>query len=262
VLRGRLVRDGAARLEGVERIYRQEPAVKATGHFGSRLVFAPDGMLFLTQGDRQTEEGRRLVQRDDSLVGKIVRLRPDGSVPTDNPFVGLAGHRPEVWSTGHRNIQAAAINPATGELWEAEHGTRGGDELNIARKGLNYGWPVIAYGIEYGGSPITGGITAKEGLEQPAYYWDPNIAPSGMLFYTGDLFPAWKGSLFIGGLASTSLVRLALDGDKVVGEERLLQELEPAPERIRDVVQGPEGAIYLLTDNTRGRILKLLPAKP
>ena len=262
VLRGRLATDGGPRLEGVERIYRQEPALKSSGHFGSRLLFAPDGMLLVTQGDRQIEQGRGLVQRNDTLVGKIVRLHPDGSVPTDNPFVGLAGHRPEVWSTGHRNIQAAAIHPATGELWEAEHGTRGGDELNIARKGLNYGWPVIAYGIEYGGSPITGGITAKDGLEQPAYYWDPNIAPSGMLFYTGDLFPAWKGSLFIGGLASTSLVRLALDGDKVVGEERLLQELEPAPERIRDVVQGPEGAIYLLTDNTRGRILKLLPAKP
>jgi glucose/arabinose dehydrogenase len=262
VLRGRLARDGAARLEGVERIYRQEPAVKATGHFGSRLVFAPDGALFVTQGDRQTEEGRRLVQREDSLVGKIVRIRPDGTVPPDNPFVGRTGYRHETWSTGHRNVQAAAIHPATGELWEAEHGTRGGDELNIARKGMNYGWPVIAYGIEYGGSPITGGITAKEGLQQPVYYWDPNIAPSGMLFYTGDLFPAWKGSLFIGGLASTSLVRLTLDGERVVGEERLLRDLEPAAERIRDVEQGPEGAIYLLTDNTRGRILKLLPAKP
>lgn len=262
VLRARLARDGAPRLEAVERIYRQEPAVQSTGHFGSRLVFAPDGTLFVTQGDRQTEEGRRLVQRDDTLVGKIVRIRPDGAIPDDNPFVGRAGHRAEIWSMGHRNVQAAAINPLSGELWEVEHGTRGGDELNIVRKGLNYGWPVIAYGIEYGGAPITAGITAKEGLQQPAYYWDPNIAPSGMLFYTGDLFPAWKGSLFIGGLASTSLVRLALDGDRVVGEERLLRELAPEPERIRDVVQGPEGAIYLLTDNTRGRILKLLPANP
>ncbi|MFM7273982.1 MAG: PQQ-dependent sugar dehydrogenase [Gammaproteobacteria bacterium] len=262
VLRGRLARDGAARLEGVERIYRQEPAVKATGHFGSRLVFAPDGMLFITQGDRQTGGGRALVQRPDTLIGKIIRIRPDGAVPPDNPFVGREGHRPEAWSTGHRNVQAAAINPASGELWEVEHGTRGGDELNIARKGLNYGWPVIAYGIEYGGAPITGGITEKEGLEQPVYYWDPNIAPSGMLFYTGDLFPAWKGSLFIGGLASTSLVRLALDGNEVAGEERLLQDLAPAAERIRDVEQGPEGAIYLLTDNTRGRILKLVPRQP
>ncbi|MFM7785434.1 MAG: PQQ-dependent sugar dehydrogenase, partial [Gammaproteobacteria bacterium] len=227
-----------------------------------RLVFAPDGMLFITQGDRQTGEGRALVQRPDTLIGKIIRIRPDGAVPPDNPFVGREGHRPEAWSTGHRNVQAAAINPASGELWEVEHGTRGGDELNIARKGLNYGWPVIAYGIEYGGAPITGGITAKEGLEQPVYYWDPNIAPSGMLFYTGDLFPAWKGSLFIGGLASTSLVRLALDGNEVVGEERLLQDLAPAAERIRDVEQGPEGAIYLLTDNTRGRILKLVPRQP
>lgn len=262
VLRGRLLRGDTPGLEAVERIYRQEPAVKSTGHFGSRLVFAPDGMLFVTQGDRQTEEGRRLVQRDDSLVGKIVRIRPDGSIPVDNPFVGREGHRPETWSTGHRNVQAAAFHPGSGELWEAEHGTRGGDELNIARKGRNYGWPVIAYGIEYGGAPITGGITAQEGLEQPAYYWDPNIAPSGMLFYTGDLFPAWKGSLFIGGLASTSLVRLVLEGERVVGEERLLRDLSPEPERIRDVAQGPEGAIYLLTDSARGRVLKLMPRQP
>jgi glucose/arabinose dehydrogenase len=259
VARGTLVREGGLRLEGLTSIFRQEPALKSTGHYGSRLVFAPDGMLFITQGDRQIEQGRDLAQRPDALQGKIVRIRPDGAVPADNPFVGMPGHRAEVWSTGHRNVQAAAINPATGELWEAEHGTRGGDELNIARKGKNYGWPLIAYGIEYGGAPIRDGLTATEGLEQPAYYWDPNIAPSGAIFYTGALFPAWKGNLLVGGLGSMSLVRLVVDGDRVVGEERLLHDMKPAPERIRDVEQGPEGAVYLLTDSPQGRVLKLVP---
>ena len=259
VARGTLVREGGARLEGVQRIYRQEPALQSTGHYGSRLVFAPDGTLFVTQGDRQIAEGRLLTQQPDALQGKIVRIRPDGSIPQDNPFVGVPGHRPEVWSTGHRNIQSAAIHPATGELWELEHGTRGGDELNIARKGKNYGWPLIAYGIEYRGGPIGEGLTAREGLEQPVYYWDPNIAPSGMLFYTGALFPAWKGNILVGGLAATSLVRLVIEGEHVVGEEHLLRDLKPAPERIRDVRQGPEGAVYLLTDSSQGRILKLLP---
>ena len=259
VARGKLVRDGSPRLEEVERIYRQEPALKSTGHYGSRLVFAPDGTLFITQGDRQIPEGRVLSQQNDALQGKIVRIRPDGSVPADNPFVGMPGHRPEVWSTGHRNIQSAAIHPVTGELWELEHGTRGGDELNIARKGKNYGWPLIAYGIEYRGAAIGEGLTARDGLEQPAYYWDPNIAPSGMVFYTGALFPAWKGNILVGGLASTSLVRLVTEGDRVVGEEHLLRDLKPSPERIRDVAQGPEGAIYLLTDSPQGRILKLIP---
>jgi glucose/arabinose dehydrogenase len=192
----------------------------------------------------------------DGLIGKVVRINTDGSVPTDNPFVGKDGVRPEIWSLGHRNIQAAALHPTTGELWEVEHGTRGGDEINIARKGKDYGWPTIAYGIEYRGGPITGGVTAKEGMEQPLYYWDPVIGPSGMVFYTGDLFPAWKGSLFIGGLASTDLVRLTLEGEKVVGEERLLSS---GKERIRDVRQGPDGALYLLTDRPSGRLMKLVP---
>lgn len=259
VARGTLVREDGLRLEGVKRIYRQEPVLRSTGHYGSRLVFAPDGMLFIAQGDRQIPEGRVLAQQNDALQGKIVRIRPDGSVPQDNPFVGMQGYRPEIWSTGHRNIQSAAIHPVTGELWELEHGTRGGDELNIARKGQNYGWPVIAYGIEYRGGPIGEGLTAREGLEQPAYYWDPNIAPSGMLFYTGVLFPEWKGNILVGGLASTSLVRLVTEGDRVVGEEHLLRDLKPSPERIRAVAQGPEGAIYLLTDSPQGRVLKLVP---
>jgi glucose/arabinose dehydrogenase len=259
VARGRFVDGPSPRLENVQVIYHQRPSLASRQHFGSRLVFARDGTLFITQGERSITEGRMQAQRLDGLLGKIVRINPDGSVPRDNPFVGRAGAHPEIWSLGHRNIQAAALHPATGELWEVEHGTRGGDELNIARKGKDYGWPTIAYGIEYGGGPITGGITAKDGMEQPLYYWDPVIGPSGMAFYTGDLFPAWKGNLFIGGHATSDLVRLELDGERVVGEERLLTDLQPRRERIRDVRQGPDGAIYLLTDRAEGRILKLVP---
>jgi len=260
VLRGKFVDGPTPRLENVQVIFHQAPSLASTNHFGSRLVFARDGKLFITMGERFITEGRMQAQRLDGLLGKIVRINPDGSVPKDNPFVGREGARPEIWSLGHRNIQAAALHPVTGELWEVEHGTRGGDEINISRKGKDYGWPTIAYGIEYQGGPITGNITAKEGMEQPLYYWDPVIAPSGMTFYTGNLFPAWKGSLFIGGLGSTNLVRLTLAGEKVIGEERLLTDLQPQRERIRDVRQGPEGALYLLTDNPEGRILKLLPA--
>jgi len=200
----------------------------------------------------------------DSLLGKIARINADGSIPADNPFVGKPGVRPEIFSIGHRNIQGAALHPTTGELWEVEHGTRGGDELNIVRKGKDYGWPTIAYGIEYNGQPITGNVTAKDGMEQPIYYWDPVIAPGNMMFYTGSLFPEWRGSLFIGGLGSTHLVRLTLNGDKVVGEERFLTDLQPMRERIRDVRQGPDGAIYVLTvapKGPEGRLLKLVPKK-
>ena len=259
--RGKLVDGDAPRLENMEVIYKQAPSMRSNGHFGSRVVFGRDGTLFVTQGDRQIEAGRLLVQQFDTLQGKIVRINKDGSIPKDNPFVGKEGARGEIWSLGHRNAQAATINPTTGELWEVEHGTRGGDEINIARKGKNYGWPIIAYGIEYQGKPITGDITAQAGLEQPVYFWDPVIAPSGMVFYTGDLFPAWKGSLFIGGLATTNLVRLDVKGERVVSEERLLKDMQPKPERIRDVKQGPEGALYLLTDSPQGRVLKLVPAK-
>jgi glucose/arabinose dehydrogenase len=259
VARGRLMDEATPRVENVQIIFHQMPSMNSRLHYGSRLVFGRDGTLFVTLGERSITEGRMQAQRSDGLLGKIVRINADGSVPKDNPFVGTAGARPEIWSSGHRNVQAAALHPSTGELWEVEHGTRGGDELNIARKGKDYGWPTIAYGIEYRGGPITGGITQKDGMEQPVYYWDPVIAPSGMVFYTGSLFQAWKGSLFIGGLASTNLVRLTVKGEKVVGEERLLADLK---ERIRDVVQGPDdGALYLLTDNQKGRVLKLEPAK-
>jgi glucose/arabinose dehydrogenase len=259
--RGKLVDGEAPRVEDVKVIYSQRPSMNSRQHFGSRLVFSREGMLYITQGDRSITEGRMQAQRLDGLLGKIVRINPDGTVPKDNPFVGRDGARPEIWSLGHRNIQAAALHPTTGELWEVEHGTRGGDEINIARKGKDYGWPTIAYGIEYRGAPITGNITAQAGMEQPIYYWDPVIAPSGMAFYTGSLFPAWKGNLFIGGHGTKDLVRLELNGEKVVGEERLLTDLQPQREAIRDVRQGPDGAIYLLTDSKEGRLVKLVPKR-
>ena len=260
VARGKLVDGAAPRVDEAKVIYSQRPQLNSRAHFGSRLVFGRDGTLFITQGDRSITEGRMQSQRMDGLIGKIVRINTDGSIPRDNPFVGKEGVRPEIWSIGHRNIQAATLHPTTGELWEVEHGTRGGDELNIARKGKDYGWPTIAYGIEYRGAPITGGITAQSGMEQPAYYWDPVIGPSGMAVYTGDLFPAWRGNLFIGGHATNDLVRLELNGERVVAEERLLTERQPR-ERVRDVRQGPDGAIYLLIDRSNGALLKLVPKR-
>jgi glucose/arabinose dehydrogenase len=258
VARGRFVDGAVPRVENVQVIFHQAPSLNSPLHYGGRLIWRRDGTLFVTLGERSITEGRMQAQRMDGLLGKIVRINSDGSIPKDNPFVGKQGVRPEIWSFGHRNVQAAALHPTTGELWESEHGTRGGDEVNIAKKGLDFGWPTIAYGIEYQGGPITGSIQAKAGMEQPRYYWDPNIAPSGMAFYTGALFPAWRNSLFIGGLGSTALVRLTVDGEQITGEERLLTDLK---ERIRDVVQGPDGALYILTDNAKGRVLKLTPKK-
>jgi glucose/arabinose dehydrogenase len=256
VARGKFVDGAAPRVEDVKTIYEQVPSLDSRLHFGCRLVFRRDGTLFITQGDRSITEGRMQAQNLDSLIGKVARINSDGSIPKDNPFVGKDGARPEIWSIGHRNIQAAALHPTTGELWEVEHGTRGGDELNVAERGKDYGWPTIAYGIEYRGGPITGGIQQKAGMEQPIYYWDPVIGPSGLAFYTADLFAAWKGSLFIGGLATRDLVRVELKGDRVTGEQRLLTDRK---ERIRDVRQGPDGAIYVLTDAADGVLLKLVP---
>jgi len=265
VARGRFVDDAAPRVENVQVIYHQKPAFRSTMHYGSRLVFARDGTLFVTQGERSVTPGRMQAQQMDSGLGKIVRINTDGSIPKDNPFVGKDGVLPEIWSSGHRNVQSAALHPQTGELWEVEHGARGGDELNIVRKGKDYGWPTVAYGIEYRGGVILEGLTQKAGTEQPIYYWDPVIAPSGMLFYTGDLFPAWKGSLFVGGMSSNTLVRLDIKGERVVGEERLLKGSQGAPnakpDRFRDVRQGPDGAIYLVTDMPQGRLLKIVPKK-
>lgn len=251
VLRGKLAGEA---LTDVAVIWRMTPTLDSTKHFGSRLAFSPDGFLYITTGERSDLPGRVQAQKLDSAFGKVIRIRPDGSVPKDNPFVGKAGALPEIWTYGHRNIQSAAINPRTGELWTVEHGPRGGDELNIPRRGKDYGWPTINYGLEYSGKPIGEGVTARDGMEQPVYYWDPVIAPSGLAFYDANLFPAWKGSLFIGGLSSNKLVRLTLDGDKVVGEEWLLQDLK---QRLRDVRVGPDGAVYVLTDG--GSLLKLKP---
>lgn len=256
--RGRLVREGTPRIEGTEIIWRMTPTLDSTKHFGSRIVFTPDGNLFVTLGERSILAGRRQAQQLDSAFGKIVRLRPDGSAVPDNPFVGRAGALPEIWSIGHRNIQAAALHPKTKELWVVDHGARGGDEINVARRGRDYGWPTITYGIEYSGGKIGEGLTQKEGMEQPLYYWDPVIAPSGAAFYDADLFPAWKGNLFVGALAGKHLVRLTLDGERVVGEERLLVD---KGKRIRDVRVGPKGSIYVLTDEDQGELLELVPTQ-
>jgi len=259
VARGKLILGaGAPRLEGVQVIWRQTPSLASTKHYGGRLVFARDGTLFVTGGERSILEGRAQAQRMDGTLGKIVRINPDGSIPKDNPFVGQAGAKPEIFSIGHRNVLGAALHPTTGELWEVEHGARGGDELNIVRKGKDYGWPTITYGIEYMGGKVGDGITQKAGMEQPIYYWDPVIAPGGMAFYDHASAPAWKGSLFVTGLGPKYLARLTLDGDKVVGEERLLTDVG---ERLRDVVVGPDGALYIATDADKGRVLRVAPKR-
>jgi len=257
VARARLLEDdGKPALQDLHVIFRAEPALSGQANIGGRLAFAPDGTLFVTVGDRFSPGNRAHAQTLDNDIGKVVRINADGSIPKDNPFVGRAGARGEIWSIGHRNAESAAINPWTHRLWTVEHGPRGGDEVNIPEAGKNYGWPVITYGIDYSGEPIGAGITAKAGMEQPIYYWDPVIAPSGMAFYDGNLFPLWKGSLFVGGLASTHLARLTLKGDRVVGEEWLLQDLG---ERIRDVKVGPDGALWLLTDSSNGKVLRIAP---
>jgi glucose/arabinose dehydrogenase len=251
VARGRL---GEAGLEGTQVIWRQQPKVEGTSHhWGSRLVFRPDGTLFVTTGDRYGHRER--AQDLSTAIGKIVRINADGSVPPDNPFVGRAGVLPEIWSYGHRNVQAAALD-AGGELWTVEHGARGGDELNSPQPGRNYGWPVITYGVDYSGARIGIGTT-HPGMEQPVFYWDPVIAPSGAAFYSGRAFTDWRGDLLVGSLRPGLLVRLRIAGGRVAQEERYLADLG---ERIRDVREGPDGAIYLLTDSSRGRLLRVEPA--
>lgn len=254
VARGRLTRDGGtARLDDVEVIFRQVPKVGGTSHFGARLVFSPDGKLFIGLGDRQQRER---AQDLSTTIGKLVRVNADGSVPDDNPFVGQEGALPEIWSYGHRNIQAAALDPTTSDIVAIEHGARGGDEINYPEVGKNYGWPVITHGVDYSGEPIGVG-KAAEGMEQPIYQWTPSIAPSGMAYYTGTAFPEWNGDLFVGALRGQMLVRLDVEDGRVVSEERML---ENTLGRIRDVRQGPDGSLLILTDAGDGALWRLSPA--
>lgn len=256
VARARLSEDGRS-LSGLEVIFRAFPSYSNSMHYGSRLAFDREGHLFITLGERSDAPMRMNAQDLGSHLGKIIRINADGTVPADNPFVGREGARPEIWSLGHRNVQGAALNPETGELWAIEHGTRGGDEVNIVRSGLNYGWPVIAYGVEYAGGRITEGVTAREGMEQPIYYWDPVVAPGGVAFYEGDLFPEWRGNLFVSGLGGKHLARLVIEGDRVVGEERLLVDQN---QRIRDVQVAADGSLWVVTDEDNGRLMRIAPA--
>ena len=254
--RAKLIVDETPRLDDQKIIFRQTGRPSGGNNLACRIAQAPDGNLFVALGDHFGP--REQAQTLDNTIGKIVRIRPDGSVPPGNPFADKPGAKPEIWSYGHRNPEGLAFNPADGKLWEQEHGPMGGDEINIVEKGKNYGWPLVSYGVNYDGTPVGEGKTHEPGTEQPVWHWTPSIAPSGMAFYSGKLFPAWRGSLFNGALKFQLVSRLTLDGDKVVKEERLLHELG---ERIRDVREGPDGALYLLTDNSAGRVLRLVPAK-
>jgi aldose sugar dehydrogenase len=251
VVRGRLA---GSRLEDVQTIFRQQPKGGGGRHFGSRLVFDREGYLYITLGDRGEQER---AQKPDDHAGSVIRLHDDGRVPADNPFSGKAGWKPEKYTMGNRNIQGAAVHPQTGRLWTHEHGPQGGDEVNVVRAGANYGWPVITYGVNYGIGTRIGEGARKPGMEQPLHYWVPSIAPSGMAFYDGDKFPRWRGDLFVGALRDQLLVRLKLDGEKVVREERMLKDVLG---RIRDVRSGPDGFLYLLTDESRGVLARLEPA--
>ncbi|WP_029418262.1 PQQ-dependent sugar dehydrogenase [Brevundimonas bacteroides] len=253
VARGALSADGT-RVENVEVIFRAVPVYDGDKHFGSSLAFDPAGHLFITLGDRSDAPMRPQAQQLDSHMGKIIRINADGSVPADNPFVGREGALPEIWSLGHRNVQGVAIQPGTGAAWTVEHGTRGGDEVNLVEGGRNYGWPEVTYGIEYRGGPINGGITAREGTEQPVYYWDPSIAPGGQVFYEGAMFPEWNGNLLVAALKDKHIARLVLENGRVVGEERLLTDLG---ERVRDIAIAPDGAVWVITDEDNGKLVRL-----
>ncbi|MFO1207292.1 MAG: PQQ-dependent sugar dehydrogenase [Burkholderiales bacterium] len=255
VARARLVEtQGAARLEDVKVIFRQEPRSSTSRHFGSRLVFDRQGLLYVTLGDRGEQDR---AQKTDDLAGKIVRITEDGGVPADNPFRDQPGARPEVYSLGNRNVQGAALHPQTGVLWAHEHGPQGGDEVNVIRAGTNYGWPVITYGVNYVIGTKIGEGTEKPGMAQPVWKWVPSIAPSGMAFYEGGAFPEWRGNLFVGALKDQMLVRLELDDEKVVKEERMLNDIG----RVRDVRSGPDGFLYLLIDDSDGALLRIEPAR-
>ena len=256
VLRARLIEDESPRLDDITVIFRQKGPVSRGLNIGCRMVQAQDDNLFVTLGDHFGP--KELAQKLDNHIGKIVRITPDGAAPADNPFIGNRGALPEIWAYGLRNAQGLAFNPADGKLWEQEHGPMGGDEINIIEKAQNYGWPRVSYGVNYDGTPVGSGKATMEGVTDPIWHWTPSIAPSGIAFYTGNLIPGWKGSLLNGALKFELLSRLELKGNKILKEERLLQSMR---ERIRDVRQGPDGAVYLLTDNASGRILRIELAK-
>lgn len=253
VARGRLSDDGS-HVENVQVIFRAMPVYDGDKHFGSSLAFAPDGKLFITLGERSDKPMRPQAQDLGSHMGKTIRVNADGTVPQDNPFVGRAGALPEIWSLGHRNVQGVAVQPVTGAIWTIEHGTRGGDEVNIDKAGANYGWPDAAYGVEYAGGQINTGATQAPGTEQPVYYWDPVIAPGGATFYQGAMFPGWDGNLLVAGLKEKHIARLVIQNDRVVGEERLLTDLG---ERIRDVAVGADGSVWAITDEQNGKLVRL-----
>ncbi|MFM1765167.1 MAG: hypothetical protein RIU71_930 [Pseudomonadota bacterium] len=244
------------RMTEVQVLFSMQPKTRSAHHFGGRIVFDATGMVYLTLGDRGDKDR---AQKLNDHAGSVIRLHDDGRVPNDNPFVQRAGALPEKWTLGHRNMQGAAINPQTGELWTHEHGPQGGDEVNVIRPGLNYGWPVVTYGVNYGLGTKIGEGQSKPGMAQPLQVWVPSIAPSGMAFVSGSQFPQWQGSMLVGALRGQMLVRLTLEGDRVLSEERLFQG---RPGRIRDVRMGPDGLVYLLTDDPQGALLRLEPAKP
>ena len=256
VARARLSADGTT-LEEVTVAFRQLPRYPGRLHFGARVAFAGDGTLFVTLGERFRDPWREQAQDLRSHLGKVVRLQPDGTAPGDNPFMGRDDALPELWSYGHRNVQGAAIHPETGKLWISEHGPRGGDELNVLEPGGNYGWPLVSHGVEYSGQPVGRGRRSAPGLEDPVSTWTPAIAPGGIAFYRSGAFPGWQGNLLVSGLRARAILRLELEGEAVVHEERLIAD---EGRRIRDVAVGPDGVIYALTDDERdGSVLRLTP---
>ncbi len=246
--------DDMTELTEVQDIFVQDPPSSTSMHYGSRIVFDAEGYAFITTGEHSAVGEREKAQDNSTTYGKVIRVNPDGSVPADNPFVDADGID-TIWSYGHRNIQGALIHPETGQLWTIEHGPAGGDELNIPQAGLNYGWPVISYGVNYSGSDVGEGIAAQEGMEQPRYFWDPVIAPGGMIVYQGEMFPEWQGDVLIGSLNPGALVRLTMDGDTVTGEERLLTDVG----RIRDVEEAADGSLLVLIDSPNGAVLRVTP---